>query len=320
MNTTLTFTVPEDATKQRVDSFMQSHVEEDLSRARIQALMKEGHLTVNGSSISQPSHKVHAGDEVQLKIPPTTPTTLLAEEIPLEILHEDTHLIVLNKPAGLTVHPAPGNRHGTLVNALLFHCPHLMGIGGVERPGIVHRLDKDTSGIMVVAKDDLTHRHLAAQFKEHSIQRQYLALCYGVFRPQQGTIVGNIGRSPSNRKKMAVVKHGGKTATTHYETQDIYANSISLVRFQLETGRTHQIRVHSSHVGCPVVGDPAYSRTKKFAVLSDEINAQLKSLTRQMLHAEELGFVHPHTEETLHFTTPPPADMQNLIDLLTETC
>lgn len=292
----------------------------ELSRARYQQLIESGLVMVDGVTITDSSYKVKSGQSIEISIPKPAPARPEAQEIPLEILFEDQHLIVVNKPAGLVVHPAPGNPDKTLVNALLHHCgPSLTGIGGELRPGIVHRLDKDTSGIMVAAKTQACHQALSALFAEHNLTRRYLALVWGLPNPRSGTITGNIGRSSKDRKKMAVVQSGGRSAITHYEMVQTYAGgALSLVRCQLETGRTHQIRVHLSTKGFPVLGDPIYGRNKPMllAKIKTEFRRNLAIFPRQALHACHLGFTHPVTGSELSFDLKLPADMKDLLSFL----
>lgn len=285
----------------------------DLSRARVQALIAEGAVRVGGMTATQPSAKVAAGAGFAVELPTPSEPRALPQDIPLTVVFEDEHLIVLDKPAGLVVHPAAGNQDGTLVNALLHHCAgRLSGIGGVARPGIVHRIDKDTSGLMVVAKSDAAHEGLARQFADHSIERAYLAVCNGHPNPPEGTISERIGRSDANRKKMAVLpkeSSRGKHAVTRYKTLR-KMNDCSLVECRLETGRTHQVRVHLASIGHALVGDPVYGRT------NSALQPILKSLgfRRQALHAAVLGFVHPVTGHSLSFSSDLPPDMEELID------
>jgi 23S rRNA pseudouridine1911/1915/1917 synthase len=281
-----------------------------LSRERVKALMDDGRITLGGHPARSASMKPAAGAAWEIRVPAAAPAEAQPQDIPLSIAYEDEHLIVVDKPAGLVVHPAAGNLDGTLVNALLHHCRgQLSGIGGVARPGIVHRIDKDTSGLLVVAKSDAAHEGLAKQFADHSIHRAYLAVTGGVPVPAAGTVRGNIARSSSDRKKMALVDEGrGKHAVTHYRTLTAL-DSAALVECRLETGRTHQVRVHLASIGHALLGDPVYGRpnTRLRPIL-----AQL-GFRRQALHAAELGFVHPITSETVHFTSPLPRDMTELI-------
>ena len=281
-----------------------------LSRERIKALMREGRVTLDGKVAAQASHKPAAGSAFAITIPAVTPDEAQPEDIPLNVVFEDEHLIVIDKPAGLVVHPAVGNYDGTLVNALLHHCQgQLSGIGGVARPGIVHRIDKDTSGLLVVAKSDLAHEGLARQFEDHTVERAYLALVAGNPMPPAGTVTGSIGRSNTNRKKMALVSEGrGKHAVTHYATLERFALA-ALVECRLETGRTHQVRVHMTSLGNPLLGDPAYGRTptKLKPLLAEH------KFERQALHARVLGFIHPVTGAALRFESPLPADMAGLL-------
>ncbi|TNE41034.1 MAG: RluA family pseudouridine synthase [Sphingomonadales bacterium] len=285
-----------------------------LSRERLKTLILEGRVTGSaGEAIRDPSRKVAPGQGFTLHIPETVPADARPQDIPLSVIHEDPYLIVVDKPAGLVVHPAAGNPDGTLVNALLHHCAgQLSGIGGVARPGIVHRIDKDTSGLLVVAKTDAAHEGLARQFKDHSIARRYNAIVSGHPRPLSGTIDTWIGRSDRDRKKMAVQSEGrGKHAVTHYRVLETLSAS-ALVECRLETGRTHQVRVHMSHIGHPLLGDPVY-RTRAKA-LGTILNAL--AFHRQALHAASLGFIHPVTSQRLDFESPLPADMQQLLSRL----
>ena len=285
----------------------------ELSRARIQALIAEGQVAVGGKVIASGKSKVAAGDTFEIKVPPAAEAEAQPQDIPLTIAYEDEHLVVVDKPAGMVVHPAAGNPDGTLVNALLHHCRgQLSGIGGVARPGIVHRIDKDTSGLLVVAKSDKAHEGLARQFKDHSIERRYLAICAGHPNPPEGTISGRIGRSDANRKKMAVLpdeSSRGKHAATHYKLLE-KLDSCALIECRLETGRTHQVRVHCASIGHALLGDPVYGRTPS------RLRPVLKDLgfERQALHATSLGFEHPVTGKWLEFTSELPADMRELID------
>jgi len=285
-----------------------------LSRERLKALISAGHVTVGDRIIRDPATKVPGALDVAVAVPNPTPAHNAAQDIPLVITYEDEHLIVVDKPAGLVVHPACGNLDGTLVNALLHHCQgSLSGIGGVERPGIVHRIDKDTSGLMVAAKTDRAHAGLAAQFAKHSIDRRYKAIVAGRPRPAEGRIEGNLGRSPSNRKKMAIVGAGqGKHAVTHYSTLALL-DGAALVECRLETGRTHQVRVHMASIGHALLGDQVYGGRGSRA--HRDLLEQL-GFRRQALHAARLGFVHPVTSQALSFESNMPADMQELFSHL----
>jgi 23S rRNA pseudouridine1911/1915/1917 synthase len=290
----------------------------ELSRGRIQALMADGLITFEGSVVNDASSKAKAGVYTIL-IPPPAPADPQPEAIPLSVLFEDQHLIVVDKPAGMAAHPGPGTESGTLVNALLHHCgDSLSGIGGVARPGIVHRLDKDTSGVMVAAKTDAAHQGLAALFATHDIDRVYLALTRGAPYPAKGTIENRLGRSQHDRKKIAVLRTGGREAITHYRVEATYGPAdkptAARVSCKLETGRTHQIRVHMASKGTPCLGDPAYGSGPPAQPVREAIAES--GLARQALHAAVLGFVHPITGETLRFETPPPADMTELERLL----
>ena len=308
-----------DEAKGRVDKVLATRLPE-MSRGRIQALMGEGRVSRDGVVLGDASAKAQAG-EYRLEIPAPTAPEPAPEAIPLSVLFEDQHLIVIDKPPGMAVHPAPGSESGTLVNALLHHCgDSLSGIGGVARPGIVHRIDKDTSGIVVVAKSDAAHHGLSALFEAHDIDRVYVALTRGAPTPAWGTIEGNIARSPHDRKKMALVKTGGRHAVTHYKTERAFGPAAkplaARLSCRLETGRTHQIRVHLASRGCPCLGDPTYGSGPPAEPVRKAI-AQA-GLTRQALHAAVLGFVHPITGERLRFESPLPPDMATLEMLLGE--
>lgn len=284
-----------------------------LSRERIKALIAEGAVTIGKTVAKSASAKVQGEEKWRIALPAPTPLDTPAQDIPLVIVYEDDDLLVVDKPAGMVVHPASGNQDGTLVNALLHHCRgKLSGINGVERPGIVHRIDKDTSGLLVVAKSDAAHEGLAAQFADHSITRRYLAICAGHPNPPSGTVSGRIGRSDRDRKKMAVLpdtSSRGKHAVTHYETQRLLTHC-ALIECRLETGRTHQVRVHCASIGHALLGDPVYGRTPKtLRGLLDELHFK-----RQALHAARLGFRHPISGESLDFRAEMPADMRELID------
>ncbi len=304
----------------RLDKFLSLLQEQNenlktLSRSQIQRLIKNGFVTCEENEINDCAFKVKSGDVFQIEIPAPEEAEPEAENIPLDIVYEDNDLIVVNKPAGMTVHPAAGAYHGTLVNALLWHCrDNLSGIGGVKRPGIVHRIDKETSGLLVVAKTDLAHQKLSEQFFNHSIQRTYFAAVYDVPNPLSGTITGNIGRSHFDRKKMALLTTGGKHAVTHYQTIEPFKNFAALVQCNLETGRTHQIRVHLSGIGCALIGDKIYQKNHKSALkIPLDIKNFLNNFPRQALHAATLGFIHPRTGENLSFSSDFPTDFKELL-------
>jgi 23S rRNA pseudouridine1911/1915/1917 synthase len=303
---------------ERLDRMLASHLG-SLSRTRLKHLILEGNITRDGATISDPSTRVKPGDTFTVAVPPPVADRPVAQTIPLDIRYEDDHLLVVDKPAGLVVHPAPGNLDHTLVNALLAHCgDSLAGIGGVKRPGIVHRLDKDTSGLMVVAKSEPAHVALSAALAARRVKRLYRAVVWGVPLPRSGDIVGNIGRSPRNRKKMAVVAHGGKPAMTHYQVLREYHGIAALIDCRLATGRTHQIRVHLTERGHPLIGDPVYgsARARRNPALDDATRAALAGFGRQALHARLLGFDHPITGEAIEFTSELPNDMVQLINSL----
>jgi len=290
----------------RLDAWLATEVPE-LSRARIQALMKDGYITCE-EKLVKASDRPKAGKLIRILIPVPVSAIPQPEDIPLSIVYEDSDLLVIDKPAGLVVHPAPGHLTGTLVNALLHHCKDLAGIGGVERPGIVHRLDKDTSGLMVVAKNDATMAGFVTLFQTGGIIKSYLALVHGAPRKATGVIQNLIGRHPVDRKKMSTVTHNGKVATTHYTVERKFKNA-SLIRCRIETGRTHQIRVHMHSLGCPVIGDVLYGRPsadKQLPVIPQ----------RQMLHATQLSFPHPRTGVALAFESALPKDFSTVLEAL----
>lgn len=306
----------------RLDKLLVEQVP-DLSRSRVQALIKEGNVLLVSPgperTIKSPSHSVKQEERYVLHLPEAEDAVPEAEDIPLTVVYEDEHLIVVDKPAGMVVHPAPGSPNGTLVNALLHHCSgSLSGIGGVKRPGIVHRIDKDTSGLLVVAKSDKAHNGLAEQFAAHTVERRYHAVCKGCPRPPEGRIEGNIGRNPNDRKKMAVVRAGGKPAVTHYRTLANYmqnGNAVaSHIECRLETGRTHQVRVHMLEIGHPLVGDPLYARSSIAGSIKGGARDALTAFTRQALHAKTLGFVHPISGQTFKFESELPYDMARLLE------
>jgi len=306
----------------RLDRFLADRIAE-LSRTRLKALILEGAVEVSGRTVRDPEYRVNAGDEIAVGIPEAEPAKPAGEKIPLDIVYEDKDVVVIDKPAGLVVHPAAGNRSGTLVNALIAHCgASLSGIGGEKRPGIVHRLDKDTSGLLVVAKNDAAHRSLSEQFADHGrtneLSRGYLAFAWGAPKPERGTIDAPIARDPRSRVKMAVRK-GGKEAVTHYEVLQKYPGAdgkpvASMVECELETGRTHQIRVHLAKAGHPLLGDAVYGAgfQSKSVLLPQQTQAKLKALNRQALHAFRLAFSHPRTGKLLSFESKLPKDLAAL--------
>jgi 23S rRNA pseudouridine1911/1915/1917 synthase len=284
-----------------------------LSRERLKALIRSGAVEAQGTAVRDPATKVHGGENIRVSVPEPEPAHNAPQDIPLTIVFEDEYLLVVDKPAGLVVHPAAGNLDGTLVNALLHHCGgSLSGIGGVARPGIVHRIDKDTSGLLAVAKTDVAHEGLAKQFAAHSIDRRYLAIVSGIPKASAGKVDAPLARSATNRKKIAIVREGrGKRAVTHWKRLNILRDS-ALVECRLETGRTHQVRVHMASIGHPLLGDPVYGGSGK-------TNAKLLKefgFHRQALHAAELGFTHPVTKNRLSFSSPMPSDMQELFNAL----
>lgn len=297
---------PQDKQHQRLDAWLSQQIPE-LSRSRIQSLIEQGCVKLHAQVCTSKKVAVKMGDRLEITIPPAEPLELEPANIPLDILYEDDHLIIINKPAGLVVHPAPGHHNDTLVNALLAHCDQLAGIGGVQRPGIVHRLDKDTTGAMVVAKTDFSLHHLQAQIKAKTARRQYLGVVYGAPKTESGVINQPIGRHPVDRKKMAIVpiEKGGREAITYWEIQERIGN-YSLMLFTLETGRTHQIRVHSAFMNHPIVGDPEYSRGKSIGV----------NLPGQALHAWKLTLEHPITGEKIEAIAPLPDTFNTLLSIL----
>ena len=309
---------PEDAVGDRADRFLANAIG-TLTRSRIKTLIEAGFASRDGTVFRQPADPVRPGALYELAPPAPVSAIPQPEKIPFDILFEDRHLLVLDKPAGLVVHPAPGNLEGTLVNALLAHCGDtLPGIGGEKRPGIVHRLDRDTSGVMVVAKTEQALATLSAAFAARDIERAYRALVWGIPAPSAGAIEGAVGRDPRDRKRMALVSKGGKAALTHYATVQVFHAAVSLLECHLATGRTHQIRVHLSSQGHPVVGDPVYLR--RIPAVSrgvpDPVRGACLDFPRQALHAAILGFRHPATGAHLRFETPLPADFQSLMNTL----
>lgn len=300
----------------RLDRFLVEALP-DLSRSRLQDLIEHHHVKCLKTLKLTSSSKVRSDYIYELIVPNPESAIPLPQDIKLLIIYEDADLIVLDKPAGLVMHPAPGNQDQTLVNALLYHCgDSLSGIGGVKRPGIVHRLDKDTSGLIVVAKNDATHQDLTRQFSERSIDRAYKALVWGVPNPKEGDIEGDIGRHPTNRKKMAIVQKNGRYALTHYKVEKIFAMIASLIDCKLATGRTHQIRVHLASKGHPIIGDPVYGGLKIPSIFkNDELKQQILTCNRQMLHAYRLGFIHPTSKKHLFFESNLTDDYKFIINL-----
>lgn len=303
---------------QRVDRFLADAIG-TISRSRVKSLIEQGQVRRDGAVLGEPAERVRPGATYVLDQPAPLPARPQPQSIPFTILYEDADLIVLDKPAGLVVHPAPGNEDGTLVNALLAHCGDtLSGIGGERRPGIVHRLDKDTTGVMVVAKTELASAALTAAFAARDLDRAYLALAWGLPSPLEGEIEGAIGRDKRDRKRMAVVSRGGRAALTRYRTKRAWQTAVSLLECRLATGRTHQIRVHLASRGNPIVGDPLYLRRVPAVArtLPEAVRQRLLDFPRQALHAARLGFAHPRTGRPLDFATGLPADMAGLIDCL----
>jgi 23S rRNA pseudouridine1911/1915/1917 synthase len=299
------WTVENQFTSERIDKFITEALEEDISRTLVQQWVKDGHVKVNGKAV-KPNYKLSTQDVIALQIPEPQGVELAAENIPLNVVYEDSDLIVINKQRGLVVHPAPGHYSGTLVNALMYHCQDLSGINGELRPGIVHRIDKDTSGLIMSAKNDKAHASLAEQLKAHTVNRKYIALVHGHIQHDQGTIDAPIGRDSHDRKMYTVTEKNSKTAVTHFVVIERFGD-FTLVELKLETGRTHQIRVHMKFIGHPLVGDPMYGKSK--GMLMDG----------QALHAAILGFKHPRTGEWLQFEAPIPPDMENLIQTIRTT-
>ncbi|HEX3430210.1 MAG TPA: RluA family pseudouridine synthase [Rhizomicrobium sp.] len=308
----------------RLDRFLAARFP-DLSRSRLKQLIEAGNLTRRGEKIGDANTRVKPGEVYDLRLPAPLPATPQPQAIPLVIVHEDKDLIVIDKPAGLVVHPAAGNPDGTLVNALIAHCgASLSGLGGEARPGIVHRLDKDTSGLLIAAKNDRAMRSLARQFEHHTIERAYNAVLWGAPRTHEGTIEGDIGRSPFDRKRMAVLRGGGKPARTRYKVIERFGDPerpfASLLECRLETGRTHQIRVHLAHIGHPLIGDRTYGRARSVprakSPAQEKAFGAVQEFPRQALHAYLLGFKHPTTQQKLRFESPWPADLAELIAAL----
>ncbi len=313
------FRVGQPAAGTRLDVYLAS-VCTDLSRSRIQKLIEEGAARIAGQSAKR-SHVVRGGDAVEIEVPEPRPVAIDAENIPLDVLYEDEHLLAINKPAGLVVHPSPGHDAGTLVNALLYHVKDLAGVGGELRPGIVHRLDRGTSGLLLVAKSDLAHASLSRQMKKRAIRKEYLALVAGVPKVRKGEVAFAIGRDPRDRKKMKAFRRmeslpaGAREARTLYEIErEWFALGLTLLRCRLVTGRTHQIRVHLAAAGLPVVGDPVYGRPRYDRLSDAALKKTLQEFPRQALHAERIAFRHPATNEPIDIVAPLPADMTELIE------
>lgn len=305
---TIELTITEEMNGTRLDLVLSAALE-DFSRSFIQKLFEQNRITVNGKVCSEKKQKAAAGDLIKMQIPEPEKLQVAAEDIPLDIRYEDEDLLVVNKPAGMVVHPAPGNHSGTLVNALMYHCgENLSSINGVIRPGIVHRIDKDTSGLLMIAKNDKAHASLSQQLAEHSITRRYRAIVYSNIKEAEGTVNSPIGRDPKNRLRNAVTEIHSKHAVTHYKVLERFGQ-FTLIEAVLETGRTHQIRVHMAHLRHPLLGDALYGPAKSKA--ADKLRVK-----RQMLHAGVLGFVHPATNEYMEFESPLPEDFRNTLELL----
>ncbi len=317
-------TVTQEESGRRLDAYLADKAPE-ITRSMFRKLIEDGCVTVNGSS-EKASYKVRAGDIIAYTVPAPKPAHAQPEEIPLDILYEDDDLIVINKPKGMVVHPAPGAREGTLVNALLAHCKGLASVGGVERPGIVHRLDKDTSGVMVVAKNDAAYHSLQKQIQARTAERRYLALVWGDPKFTDAVVDAPIGRHPVDRKKMAVIEsaaHRSRSAVTELHVLERYG-PMTLIEAKLQTGRTHQVRVHTAYARHPVVGDPVYSGSRRLESgrreFVQEVNRLIGGLRGQALHAFRLSFDHPRTGERMEFTAPPPEEMEALIEFLRREC
>jgi 23S rRNA pseudouridine1911/1915/1917 synthase len=309
------FKITEDDKDKRIDSFLSRYLD-DLTRSRGQALIREGLVRVNGLPVKT-SYRLKPSDEISVFIPPPAPSVIEPEPVNFSLVHEDSSLIVLDKPPGLVIHPAPGHSSGTLVHGLLHRFQDISGVGGVMRPGIVHRLDRDTSGLMVVAKNDRAHTYLSDQFKRGVINKRYTALVHGIIKGEKGDIDLPISRHPKRRKEMAVVPSGGKRALTLWRKEEEIGDRFTLLRLRLKTGRTHQIRVHLSHLGHPIVGDPVYGHKKSWwKNHCPQAVSILPRIKRQMLHADLLGFIHPESESYCEFHSPLPDDIKDIIKSL----
>ncbi|MBL1214820.1 MAG: RluA family pseudouridine synthase [Ignavibacteriae bacterium] len=315
----LTIEVTEGKKKERIDTYLTNSIE-NCTRSRIQKLIKAGYVEVNGSPV-KPNYQIEPLDVIKVTIPVSPrPDETEAEDIPVEVVYEDEYLLIVNKPAGMVVHPSLGNYTGTLVNALLNYTKNLSELNESSRPGIVHRLDKDTSGLLLVAKDVWTHAQLAKQFADHTTEREYWAVCWGVFKEKSGEVIGNITRSKKDRKIFTVDKTEGKHAHTFFEVIEEY-EFCSLVKLKLKTGRTHQIRVHMSYINHPVFGDPTYGGRRivygtELAKMRSRVNNLLKIMERQALHAKTIGFFHPHKKERVFIESELPEDILQLIEEL----
>ena len=322
MNKIKTFSVEEIGNNPRLDKFLAAKFN-DITRTQIKKIIISKNLSINNKIVSSPSQKVRIGDKISFLILENKNEYIKPEKIEINIVYEDRDLIVLDKPSGIVVHPGAGNKSGTLVNGLVYHYnKNLSDLNGIYRPGIVHRIDKETSGLIVVAKNNFSHAKLAKQFSDHTIKRKYLALIWGVLRPLKGKIITLISRSKKNRQLMAVSEISGKKAITNYKTLKIFANDeipkISLVECILETGRTHQIRVHLSHKGNGLIGDKKYGKQKKmkFKKINKKVEEVLKSFNRQALHAQSLGFTHPSKNRQIEFGSKLPQDFKKILDIL----
>ena len=322
MNKIKTFSVEEIGNNPRLDKFLAAKFN-DITRTQIKKIIISKNLSINNKIVFSPSQKVRIGDKISFSISENKNEYIKPEKIKINIIYEDNDLIVLDKPSGIVVHPGAGNKSGTLVNGLVYHYnKNLSDLNGIYRPGIVHRIDKETSGLIVVAKNNFSHAKLAKQFSDHTIKRKYLALIWGVLRPLKGKIITLISRSKKNRQLMAVSEISGKKAITNYKTLKVFANDeipkISLVECVLETGRTHQIRVHLSHKGNGLIGDKKYGKQKKmkFKKINKKVEEVLKSFNRQALHAQSLGFTHPSKNRQIEFGSKLPQDFKKILDIL----
>jgi 23S rRNA pseudouridine1911/1915/1917 synthase len=313
MSKVLSISIPSELDGTRLDRAI-AQLAPELSRNAITRLIEDGRVAIDGTAAAKKSIVVRAEQLISLDIPPPASQSVESQDLPLDVLYQDSDIVVLSKPPGIVVHPAAGHADGTLVNALLFHVGDLSGIGGEVRPGIVHRLDKETSGVMVIAKNDLAHRRLTAAWGTDAVQKEYLALVYGTPKPAEGKIEAPIGRDPKDRKKMAVVRDGRDAITLYKVAESL--RGVALVRCLLKTGRTHQIRVHLKHIGHPIVGDPLYSGAQCRGIPDKRLQKTLAAFERQALHAAKLTFVHPSSGEKMTFEAPLPDDMRELIEAL----